>query len=173
MMTGYTLRDYPASTTFRVEYGDTDGQGRVFYANYLRFFDRGRIAYWVRAGLSEEEIRRIEHDTVIAEVHCVYRAPASFHDVVSVHTRIARIGRSSLRMGFAVMNDSTNILMAEGDVTLVQVDLATSRSVPFADELKAKLHALEGRSSPPLPSHACPSDRPCAVDHRHNSSPLP
>ena len=139
-------KDYPASTTFRVEYGETDGQGRVFYANYLLFFDRGRMAYWVRAGLSEEEIRRIEHETVIAEVHCSYRAPARFYDVVSVYTRIARIGRSSLRMEFAVINDSTNALMAEGYAALVNVDPGVNRAVPFADALKAKVCALEGCS---------------------------
>jgi len=139
-------KDYPASTTFRVEYGETDGQGRVFYANYLLFFDRGRVAYWVRAGLSEEEIRRIEHETVIAEVHCTYRAPASFYDVVSVFTRVARLGRSSLRMEFAVINDSTDALMAEGYAALVNIDLGVNRAVPFADELKAKVCALEGCS---------------------------
>jgi acyl-CoA thioester hydrolase len=139
-------KDYPASTTFRVEYGETDGQGRVFYANYLLFFDRGRVAYWVRAGLSEEEIRCIEHETVIAEVHCTYRAPASFYDLVAVYTRIARIGRSSLRMEFAVINDSTDALMAEGYATLVNIDLGANRAVPFADALKAKVCALEGRS---------------------------
>lgn len=138
-------KGYPASTSFRVEYGETDGQGRVFYANYLLFFDRGRVAYWERAGLSEEEIRRIEQDTVIAEVHCTYRAPASFYDVVSVHTRVARVGRSSLRMEFAVTNDSTDVLMADGYAVLVKVDLCANRAVPFADELKAKVCALEGR----------------------------
>ena len=129
-MAAAAWKDYPASTTFRVEYGETDAQGRVFYANYLLFFDRGRVAYWVRAGLSEEEIRRLEHETVIAEVHCTYHAPASFYDVVSVHTRIANIGRS----------------MAEGYAALVNVDLGANRAVPFADELKAKMRALEGRS---------------------------
>jgi acyl-CoA thioester hydrolase len=143
---GGAWKDYPASTTFRVEYAETDGQGRVFYANYLLFFDRGRMAYWVQAGLSEEEIKRIEHETVIADVHCTYRAPAGFYDVVSVHTRMARIGRSSLRMEFAVINDSTDVLMAEGYVTLVQVDLVANRSVPFADAFKARLYAFEGRS---------------------------
>lgn len=138
-------KGYPASTSFRVEYGETDGQGRVFYANYLLFFDRGRVAYWERAGLSEEEIRRIEQDTVIAEVHCTYRAPASFYDVVSVYTHIARVGRSSLRMEFSVINHSTDVLMADGYATLVNVDLRTNRAVPLADALKAKVCALEGR----------------------------
>ena len=137
---------YPAAASFRIEYGDTDGQGRVFYVNYLRFFDRGRLAYWERAGLSDAEIRQIEHDTVIADVHCTYRSPASFYDTVSVHTRVARIGRSSLRMEFAVMNDSTNTLMAEGDATLVRVDLTANRSVPFEAGFRARLCALEGHA---------------------------
>jgi acyl-CoA thioester hydrolase len=143
---GSGVRDYPASATFRVDYGETDGQGRVFYANYLRFFDRGRCVYWERAGLSEEEVRQIEHDTVIAEVHCTYRAPAGFYDTVSVHTRVAHIGRSSLRMEFAMMNDSANTLMAEGYATLVRVNLAANRSMPFEAEFRAKIRALEGRS---------------------------
>jgi acyl-CoA thioester hydrolase len=141
---GSGVRDYPASTTFRVEYADTDGQGRVFYANYLRFFDRGRCAYWEQAGLSEGEVRQIEHDTVIAEVHCTYRAPAGFYDTVSVHTRVVRLGRSSLRMEFAMMNVSADTLMAEGYAILVKVDLAANRSVPFEAEFKAKIRALEG-----------------------------
>ena len=145
-MTGVALKDYPASTTFRVEYGQTDGQGRVYYANYLAFFDRGRVAYWVQAGLSDEEIRGLEHDTVIAEVCCTYRAPASFYDVVSVHTRIAHIGRSSLRMEFAIINDSSDTLMAEGYATLVKIDLAANRSVPFEDEFKTQISIMEGRS---------------------------
>ena len=140
------MKDYPAAATFRVEYGDTDGQERVFYANYLRFFDRGRLVYWERAGLSEAEIRQIEHDTVIAEMHCIYRAPASFYDTISVHIRVARIGRSSLRMDFAVLNDSTDTLMAEGYATLVKVDLTANRSVPFEAEFKARLCALEGHA---------------------------
>jgi acyl-CoA thioester hydrolase len=145
-MIGVALKDYPASTSFRVDYGQTDGQGRVYYANYLTFFDRGRVAYWVRAGLSEKEIRAIEHDTVIAEVCCTYRAPASFYDMVSVHTRIAHIGRSSLRMEFAIINDSSDRLMAEGYATLVNVDLAANRSVPFGDAFKTQMSVIEGRS---------------------------
>jgi acyl-CoA thioester hydrolase len=146
VIAGESWKEYPASARFRVEYGETDGQGRVFYANYLVFFDRGRVAYWIQAGFSEEEIRRLEHDTVIAEVHCTYRAPASFYDAVAVHTRVAHVGRSSLRMEFAVVNESTDVLMAEGHATLVNVDLAANRAVPFADGLKARLCALEGRS---------------------------
>jgi len=140
------LSDYPASTSFRVEYAETDGQGRVFYANYWRFVDRGRFAYWVRLGLSEEEIRRLEHDTVIAEVHCSYRAPACFYDAVSVRTRVARLGCSSLRMEFAIVNDSTDTLMAEGHTILVNVDLGTNRAAPLTPEFKARIQALEGRA---------------------------
>ncbi|HEX9870648.1 MAG TPA: thioesterase family protein, partial [Candidatus Tectomicrobia bacterium] len=68
------------------------------------------------------------------------------YDVVTVHTRIAHIGRSSLRMEFAIINDSSETLMAEGYATLVQVDLAANRSVPFKDEFKTQMSVIEGRS---------------------------
>jgi acyl-CoA thioester hydrolase len=138
------VKDFSASTTFRVEYGETDGQGRVFYVNYWRFFDRGRCAYWMQLGLSEKEIRHIEHATVMVDVHCTYRAPAVFWDLICVRTRIAQLGRSSLRMEFAVVNDSTQHLMAEGYAILVNVDLDSNKSVPFPAEFKAKVKALEG-----------------------------
>jgi len=140
------VKDFSASTTFRVEYGETDGQGRVFYANYWRFFDRGRCAYWMQLGLSEEEIRHIEQATVMVDVHCTYRAPAVFWDLVCVRTRIAQLGRSSLRMEFAVAHDSTQALMAEGHATLVHVDLVSNKSVPFPAAFKTRVQALEGRS---------------------------
>jgi acyl-CoA thioester hydrolase len=142
-MASSLVKAFSASTTFRVEYGDTDGQGRVFYANYWRFFDRGRCAYWIQLGLSEDEIRHIEQATVMVDVHCTYRAPAVFWDAIGVRTRIAQLGRSSLRMEFAVVNDSTQVLMAEGHATLVYVDLPSNKSVPFPAEFKAKIQALE------------------------------
>ena len=65
--------------------------------------------------------------------------------MVSVHTRITNIGRSSLRMEFNVINDSTDSswprLLRSGEL-----DLGANQAVPFADELKAKMRALEGRA---------------------------
>ena len=137
---------FPASTTFRVEYADTDGQGRVFFANYFRFFDRGRFVYWERLGCSVDEIKQIEQDLVVVEVHCTYRVPASFYDMVSVGVRVTRVGRSSIRLEFTIMNDSTATLMAEGYATMVYVDLAANRSIPVPPELRARITRFEGHS---------------------------
>jgi acyl-CoA thioester hydrolase len=139
------LGDYPVSTTFRVEYAETDGQGRVFFANYFLFFDRGRFAYWERLGLTADDIRRLEQDCVIVEAHCTYHAPAGFYDLVTVHTRMAHLGRSSLRVEYRVINDSTETPMAEGYTVLVHVDLALNQSVPLPAELKSRIQAFEGR----------------------------
>jgi acyl-CoA thioester hydrolase len=79
-------------------------------------------------------------------VHCTYHAPAVFWDQICVRTRIAHLGRSSLRMEFAVVNDSTQTLMAEGYAVLVHVDLEANKSVPFPEAFKAKVQALEGHA---------------------------
>jgi len=128
-----------------VEYAETDGQGRVFFANYFLFFDRGRFAYWERLGLTADDIRRLEQDCVIVEAHCTYHAPAGFYDLVTVHTRVAHLGRSSLRVEYRVINDSTETPMAEGYTVLVHVDLALNQSVPLPAELKSRIQAFEGR----------------------------
>ena len=66
--------------------------------------------------------------------------------MVSVFTRITNIGRSSLRMEFKVINDSTDALMAEGCCSSGELGSGRQSAVPFADELKAKVRALEGRA---------------------------
>ncbi len=65
-----------ATVTFRVDYADIDAQGRAYYGNYIRYFDRARFAFWSAWGLSLDEIRRLEDETVLAEVETRYHAPA-------------------------------------------------------------------------------------------------
>jgi acyl-CoA thioesterase FadM len=48
-----------ATVTFRVDYADIDAQGRVYYGNYVRYFDRASFAFWSACGLSLDEIRRL------------------------------------------------------------------------------------------------------------------
>ena len=59
----------------RVQFDHTDAQGRVFYAHYFRLLDQARCAYWEALGFSENDVRQIEHDTVIVHVEADYLGP--------------------------------------------------------------------------------------------------
>ena len=89
----------------RVQFDHTDAQGRVFYAHYFRLLDQARCAYWEALGFSEDDVRQIEHDTVIVHVEADYLGPAAFYDLLRISVATARLGRSSLHLDYRVIND--------------------------------------------------------------------
>lgn len=83
--------------TVRVYYEDTDAGGIVYYANYLKFFERARTE-WLRAiDVGQHDLLR-EHDVmfVVKQVSADYHAPAKLDDVLRLTLRIEKLGRASI-----------------------------------------------------------------------------
>lgn len=81
----------------RVYYEDTDAGGIVYYANYLKFFERARTE-WLRAiGVGQQELLE-RHDAlfVVKSVSADYHAPARLDDTVRLTLSIAKMGRASI-----------------------------------------------------------------------------
>lgn len=81
----------------RVYYEDTDAGGIVYYANYLKFFERARTE-WLRAIGVGQHALLAEHDAmfVVKSVSADYHAPAKLDDVLKLTLRIEKMGRASL-----------------------------------------------------------------------------
>jgi acyl-CoA thioester hydrolase len=116
----------------RVYWEDTDAGGVVFYANYLKFFERARTE-WLRAhGHVQEPMRRDRGLMfVVAETQVQYRAPARLDDWLVVTVEVVEAGRASLviaQRAFRVAgpNDApTSVgrtLLAEGRIRIGCVD---------------------------------------------------
>jgi acyl-CoA thioester hydrolase len=83
--------------TVRVYYEDTDAGGIVYYANYLKFFERARTE-WLRAiGVGQQALLE-EHDAmfVVKNVSADYHAPAQLDDVVTLTLSVEKLGRASV-----------------------------------------------------------------------------
>ena len=83
--------------TVRVYYEDTDLAGIVYYANYLKFIERGR-SEWVRSlGIDQGQLR---DDTglvfAVRRVEADYLSPARFDDVLEVETEPLKVGGARL-----------------------------------------------------------------------------
>ncbi|AKU21864.1 tol-pal system-associated acyl-CoA thioesterase [Massilia sp. MB5] len=81
----------------RVYYEDTDAGGIVYYANYLKFFERARTE-WLRAiGVGQHQLLQ-EQDAmfVVKSVSADYHAPAKLDDVLKLTLKIEKLGRASL-----------------------------------------------------------------------------
>lgn len=124
-------------TAVRVYYEDTDAGGIVYYANYLKFCERGRTEFLRDRGLSNSAIRD-EHGLifVVRDVHCNYLKPALLDDVLTIITTIEKTGRSSLVMKQRAERDSLAIF--DAIITLVCVDLG-GRPKPIPDDVRHRL----------------------------------
>lgn len=82
----------------RVYYEDTDAGGIVFYANYLKFFERARTE-WLRAQGIEQ--RRMAEESgvvfVVSGASVAYHVPARLDDELIISADVQRIGRASVR----------------------------------------------------------------------------
>ncbi|QGZ41938.1 acyl-CoA thioester hydrolase [Pseudoduganella flava] len=81
----------------RVYYEDTDAGGIVYYANYLKFFERARTE-WLRAiGVGQQELLH-EQDAmfVVKNVSADYHAPAKLDDALNLTLVIEKLGRASV-----------------------------------------------------------------------------
>jgi len=108
----------------RVYWEDTDAGGIVFYANYLKFFERARTE-WLRAlGIGQQWLKD-EHALmfVVAATSVRYLRPARLDDALDVTVTVVAAGRASLDV--AQQAWCGDALLAEGDIRIGCVDAGT------------------------------------------------
>lgn len=119
----------------RVYYEDTDLAGIVYYANYLKFIERGR-SEWVRAlGVDQAALKAEGTVFAVRRVVADYLRPAVFDDVLQVRTAVLEATGARLRLEQVVWRGDMRLFEAE--VTLVCIG-ADGRAMRFAQALRAK-----------------------------------
>ena len=106
----------------RVYYEDTDLAGVVYYANYLKFIERGR-SEWVR-DMGVDQVALKAHGTVFAvrRVMADYLAPAKYDDQLVVQTDVQKIGGASLSLVQTVWRADTLLFSAVVVIVAIGAD---------------------------------------------------
>jgi acyl-CoA thioester hydrolase len=86
----------------RVIFGDTDQMGVVYYANYLRYFESARAAYWRDLGRSYKDLVEWGVALPVVEAHCNYKRPAFYEDLLVIETGVSEVRGASLRFAYRV-----------------------------------------------------------------------
>jgi acyl-CoA thioester hydrolase len=103
-----------------------DAGGVVFYANYLKFFERARTEWLRTLGFSQQAMRLEDQAMfVVTDTQVRHRQPARLDDLVEVTVRVAESGRASLVLEQQTWRDGT--LLAEGRIRIGCVDAASLR----------------------------------------------
>jgi acyl-CoA thioester hydrolase len=119
----------PFGFPLRVYWEDTDAGGIVFYANYLKFMERGRTE-WLRAlGFNQQVLReQVGGMFVVSETAVKYHQPARLDDALWVTARVQEAGRVSLTIAQQVLlrrEGQNDTLLAEGNIRIGWVDAST------------------------------------------------
>jgi acyl-CoA thioester hydrolase len=96
----------------QIIFGDTDQMGVVYYANYLRYFEGARAAYWRGLGKSYKDLEAWGVALPVVEAHCFYKRPAHYEDVIAVETWVSELRAASLRFAYRIYRGDA--LLAEG-----------------------------------------------------------
>jgi acyl-CoA thioester hydrolase len=102
----------------RMYYEDTDCGGVVYYANYLRYFERARTEFLESRGLGLKKLMDEGIYFVVAEASLKYRAPGRYGDILLIETTIDKAGPVSIIFGHRVFKQETGEVLVEATVKL-------------------------------------------------------
>jgi acyl-CoA thioester hydrolase len=110
----------------RVYWEDTDAGGVVFYANYLKFFERARTE-WLRAlGIEQRALQETAGSIfVVADVALRYLAPAKLDDLLTVTVKVLDVGKASIALEQQAWRG--DVLLAQGTVRVGCVNASSLR----------------------------------------------
>ena len=106
----------------RIYYEDTDCGGVVYYANYLKYFERARTHYLEERGLSVAELRDGGTQFMVVHAEVDYRSPGRYGDTLIIDTTLAEASQASFTFAHVVRERTSGRLVVEGSAKLVAVD---------------------------------------------------
>ena len=113
----------------RVRYAETDRMGVVYHANYIVWFEVGRVELLRQLGF-EYRLMEQEDDChiAVAEVRCRFKAPARYDDQILVRTRVKFIRGPLIQFDYEIFHEPTQTLLAEGESTHIVVNSKFERT---------------------------------------------
>jgi acyl-CoA thioester hydrolase len=135
----------PVTTEVRVRYAETDQMGIVYYANYLVWFEIGRVELMRSLGLAYSQLE-IEHQCIlpVIEASCRYRSPARYDDEILIETRPSLLRGSVIKFAYRILRKAPEgkepTVLAEGETVHVVCDDQMKRK-PLPEKYAAALRA--------------------------------
>ena len=106
----------------RIYYEDTDCGGVVYYANYLKYFERARTQYLEDRGLSVAELMKAGRVFVVVHAEVDYRTPAHYGDTLEIETTVAEMNAAAITFSHVVVDRESRRVVAEGAARLAVTD---------------------------------------------------
>src|SRR5438046_1438695 len=133
---------------FRVRYSEIDGQGVVFNAHYLTYFDTTITEYFRALGYDQyADAKQTGEDFHVVKSVIEYKAPVRFDWELDVGARVARIGNSSMTFELAIFLKGGNEALVTGEIIWVNTNQQTHRPVPISKANRKRVDQMQGRGA--------------------------
>jgi len=136
----------PVTTEIRVRYAETDQMGVVYYANYLVWFEVGRVELFRTLGFSYKLLESEFHCILpVVEARCRYRSSAHYDEKILIETRPTMVRGSAVRFAYRILRKAEDgaepALLAEGETTHIVCDVKMGKK-PFPEKYAAALRTM-------------------------------
>jgi acyl-CoA thioester hydrolase len=136
-----TISPHPFRWPVRVYVEDTDFGGVVFYANYLKYFERARTELLRSLGVSQQTM--VDTDRVIFVVTNIvvdYRSPARMDEELTVTAHAEKLGRASVKFIQEIWRGSDLLVSAKISIACVGIETMRPQAIP--QTMLAKLQGI-------------------------------
>lgn len=138
--------------TIRVYYEDTDAGGVVFYANYLKFFERARTEWLRAAGIGQFDMTQTHGVMFVVKSTALdYHAPARLDNELKLTVVVEKMGRASVQFVQEAWritqneNGEQRELLATGRIKVGCVDTERFRPAEIPQQVLTSIRGLEAR----------------------------
>jgi len=129
------------SMNVRVYYEDTDMGGVVFYANYLKYMERGRTEWLRDLGVNQSALATTEQrGFMVVRVDVRYLSPARLDDLLQIESEVTRMGRASLHFAQSVRRNGE--LIVQSNIQVCCVETVNMRVAAIPESVRTKLAAI-------------------------------
>ncbi len=126
----------------RVYYEDTDAGGVVFYANYLKFFERARTEWLRHLGVNQTAlVDQCNIIFVVVGTQVQYKSPARLDDLLTIRTRIKKLGNASI--DFEQICEREGQTLVHSNIQICCVNLTSFKASPIPDSVRSLLLSVQ------------------------------
>ena len=114
----------------RIYYEDTDSGGVVYYANYLKYCERGRTEYLRQLGFNQDELMQQNIVFAVRKATIDYKLPARLDDTIQVITEIDKLKKASIIFKQTIKRDNDIICQAQVVIACLNAKQFSPTAIP-------------------------------------------
>jgi acyl-CoA thioester hydrolase len=129
---------YSFDTNYRIRYADVDQMGFMYYGNYARLYEIGRVEALRSLGLRYRDLEETGVIMPVYENRSRYIIPAKYDDLVTIRVIIKEIPRARIVFNYEIYSEEKTLLHT-GETTLVFLKTANNRITACPKEILERL----------------------------------